>query len=291
MQFRDGLDEEAVERYGEVRESLPAMKLVEVDGNLILADGHHRLEAHERAGTDELIADVEQGTEREVRIIAAIANIGHGLPLKKHERDRAIVWMAEQKFPHRDIAAKFGLNPTRVSQIATAGGVRMRSAEGQQKAVATRRRREQESKAAGAAEGKEGVPTPSTAPAPAPEPVTTELPAPNASAIGSIATAVASTELVQDTQPVRPIPLPDTGAKELTVGYAEPLPAAAAPESPVAQRLHYEEDQELMLGLQVRHWRALIVCAEHSGQYDSDNLLRQAVKQVKEKCARLGIQF
>ena len=52
LHCRDGLNMDAVLRYSEILGDLPPVKLVRVGDTLLLASGHHRVEAYVKAGID-----------------------------------------------------------------------------------------------------------------------------------------------------------------------------------------------------------------------------------------------
>ena len=58
-----------------------------------LADGFHRLLAHEKAGLVDILADVRQGTKRDALLFAIGANASHGLPRTNKDKRRAVEFL------------------------------------------------------------------------------------------------------------------------------------------------------------------------------------------------------
>jgi ParB-like chromosome segregation protein Spo0J len=55
-----------------------------------LADGFHRLLAHEKAGLVDILAEVRPGTKRDALLFAVGANASHGLPRTNKDKRRAV---------------------------------------------------------------------------------------------------------------------------------------------------------------------------------------------------------
>jgi hypothetical protein len=82
-QFRDALSESHIGNMVEALRDGAPLPPVDVffDGrDHWLADGEHRLEAHERAGRDEIVAHVRDGSQLDARRFGRGANATHGLP-------------------------------------------------------------------------------------------------------------------------------------------------------------------------------------------------------------------
>jgi hypothetical protein len=62
-----------------------------------LADGFHRLLAHEKAGLVDILADVRQGTKRDALLFAVGANASHGLPRTNKDKRRAVEILLRDK--------------------------------------------------------------------------------------------------------------------------------------------------------------------------------------------------
>lgn len=58
-----------------------------------LADGFHRLLAHEKAGLVDILADVRHGTKRDALLFAIGANASHGLPRTNKDKRRAVEFL------------------------------------------------------------------------------------------------------------------------------------------------------------------------------------------------------
>ena len=94
VNIRDGLREEAVERYMEILDDLPPVEAWKSDGESLLSDGWHRIAAATRLGRDEIEADIHEGGRTEAIVAAIVANTKHGIPLSTKERNRGIVRLA-----------------------------------------------------------------------------------------------------------------------------------------------------------------------------------------------------
>ncbi|CAN5877385.1 hypothetical protein BH23PLA1_BH23PLA1_25540 [soil metagenome] len=90
LNLRDRLDPETVERYAESWNQMPPVTVFEVDGHWLLADGFHRHAAAASSDRRTIRAEVRCGTFAEALEFASGANLGHGLPLTRPERRRAV---------------------------------------------------------------------------------------------------------------------------------------------------------------------------------------------------------
>ncbi|WP_420104130.1 MT-A70 family methyltransferase [Bosea sp. (in: a-proteobacteria)] len=91
-QPRAALDPATVANYAEAIRSGAAFPPVIVfyDGtDHWLADGFHRVAAHEEAEFEEILADIRPGTRREAVLFACGANAAHGLPRSNEDKRRA----------------------------------------------------------------------------------------------------------------------------------------------------------------------------------------------------------
>jgi len=95
----------------------PPVQVVLVDGSPILVDGWHRVAAHERAGREEVTAQITSGTREAALAAAGLANLRHGLPLKKREVRRAFALLIRgrghlsargRRIPLRDLVDRLG---------------------------------------------------------------------------------------------------------------------------------------------------------------------------------------
>lgn len=311
--FRDRVDPEVVERYREVRTALPPLKCVNIDGKIVLADGFHRLEAHKKEGADRVFVDIVPGTMREVRVIAATENCSHGHPLARDERNRAITWLAENGFPHGDIAAKFGLDQSRVSQIATAAGVRRRPAEVQQKARATRARTAKPERAAsslaggsGTSDGASATDGPPAAAQPTEQAVTPPVKETPAPATLAVEPPTRPEPKVNNSLGIQPSAQPAEAAappsaavmppQESTTLATPPLPEVPPERAPSDEaagraRITLQRDQELMLSLTVEEWRVLLANVMSSPGYRSHERVWDVANKLLDKGKRLAVDL
>ena len=92
-QVREKTDAETVERYAAAITEGAAFPPVVVfrEGEVHwLADGFHRVAAHEAAGVADILAEVREGGHEEALWFALSANKRHGLPMKPEDKRRAV---------------------------------------------------------------------------------------------------------------------------------------------------------------------------------------------------------
>ena len=123
VNIRDGLREEAVERYMEILDDLPPVEAWKSDGKSLLSDGWHRIAAATRLGRDEIEADIHEGGRTEAIVAAIVANTKHGIPLSTKERNRGIVRLAAAGWGQRKIARTLGLALAQIQRILGADTV------------------------------------------------------------------------------------------------------------------------------------------------------------------------
>jgi hypothetical protein len=101
---RARLCEETVIRYMESYESLPPVRVQR--GSRTVIDGYHRVEAATRLGM-EMIAALEEAVEDdELRLLAGLANVEHGQPLTRGERNQLAVALVRNYGKLREEAAR-----------------------------------------------------------------------------------------------------------------------------------------------------------------------------------------
>jgi ParB-like chromosome segregation protein Spo0J len=114
------LDEEHVVALLEVVDRLPPVIVDE--RSMRVLDGVHRLEAARRAGRTELRAVFFSGSETEALVVAVQANIKHGKPLSRAERQAAAAAIL-RAFPERSdrwVAEVCGLSHSTVARVRQA---------------------------------------------------------------------------------------------------------------------------------------------------------------------------
>lgn len=126
IQVRCGMNEDAVERYADLYREGVSLTPVSIwhdrDGNLILIDGHHRLEAAKRAGLEEIDGYDEGTGEMSGFIEESIkANARNGLALSKADRKRAaeLIYKYQPTLSVRSIADKVGLSKSLIQTIVS----------------------------------------------------------------------------------------------------------------------------------------------------------------------------
>ena len=121
-QVRAEIDEAIVEEYAEhlaAGGTLPPVTAFRDGGSTYLADGFHRLRAHERAGRTEIEAQVQTGTREDALWCALGANRAHGHRLTSADKKHAIE-LALEAWPDRSqrrIAAQIGCSQQYVGKI------------------------------------------------------------------------------------------------------------------------------------------------------------------------------
>ena len=84
-----------------------------------LADGFHRVAAHEAAGVEDVLAEVRQGTREDALWFALSANKRHGLPMSNADKQRAVklALAARPGEGDRAIAAHVGVSHHTVARV------------------------------------------------------------------------------------------------------------------------------------------------------------------------------
>lgn len=101
---RAGLCEETVIRYMESFSSLPPIRVQEKTNTVV--DGYHRVEAAVRLGLEKIPASVEPIPDDELRLVAGVANVSHGQPLTRTERNKLAVALVRNYGKLREEAAE-----------------------------------------------------------------------------------------------------------------------------------------------------------------------------------------
>lgn len=121
-QVRAEIDEAIVDEYAEhlaAGGTLPPVAAFRDGGSTYLADGFHRLRAHERAGRTEIEAQVQTGTREDALWCALGANRAHGHRLTSADKKHAIE-LALEAWPDRSqrrIAAQIGCSQQYVGKV------------------------------------------------------------------------------------------------------------------------------------------------------------------------------
>ena len=95
LQFRvEGLSLQHVKKLVRVLEAggepLAPVRVARIGKALYLVDGHHRLEAHRKAGRDTIGAEVARMSLQDAKDAARVANANHGKAMSR--ADKALVW-------------------------------------------------------------------------------------------------------------------------------------------------------------------------------------------------------
>jgi len=125
MAGRSKLDEPTVNRYINIYKlgrKMPHVRVAKIRKGLVLVDGWHRIAALEMLGETSVSVEIVETNEKEAHYMAAMANIGHGLPLKSTEVREVFraymragkyltkdeTWLEEELKSYRKIAAEIG---------------------------------------------------------------------------------------------------------------------------------------------------------------------------------------
>ena len=121
-QVRAEINEAIVEEYAEhltAGGTLPPITAYRNEGSTYLADGFHRVRAHERAGRTEIEAEIRTGTREEALWCALGANRAHGQRLTSADKKHAIE-LALEAWPDRSqrrIAGQIGCSQQYVGKV------------------------------------------------------------------------------------------------------------------------------------------------------------------------------
>lgn len=111
---REKLSEETVIRYMESFTALPPIR-VQAE-SLVVVDGFHRVESATRLGLEEISAELAPIPDEELRMVAGLANVKHGQPLSRPERNRLAVALVRTYGKLREEAAELlGVSPGAVT--------------------------------------------------------------------------------------------------------------------------------------------------------------------------------
>lgn len=109
-QSRAELDSDVIEAYSENLSRLPPIVVYHDGESYWLADGFHRVRAHQVAGREEVAAEVLQGTLRDAILYSCGANATHGLPRTREDKRRAVERLLRDeewcKWSDREIARR-----------------------------------------------------------------------------------------------------------------------------------------------------------------------------------------
>ncbi len=121
-QVRAEINETTVEEYAEhlaTGGTFPPITVFRTEESTYLADGFHRLRAHERAGHTDIDAEIRPGTREDALWYALGANGGHGLRLTWPDKKHAIE-LALKAWPDRSqmrIAKQIGCSQQYVGKV------------------------------------------------------------------------------------------------------------------------------------------------------------------------------
>lgn len=111
---RERLNEETVIRYMESFTSLPPVRVQA--GTNVVVDGYHRVEAAVRLGLEEVIAREEAIEDEQLRMVAGLANVTHGQPLTRVERNQLAVALCRNYGKLREeVAQMLGMSASAVT--------------------------------------------------------------------------------------------------------------------------------------------------------------------------------
>lgn len=131
IQPRVRLDYEVINEYTELYRAvtgtdddpdiLPPLKVMTVDEVQFLTDGFHRHAAAQRAGRTTLRCVVSAGTRQEAIREAALANVKHGLPYTRQDREQVLDRLLDDPIygvkTTRELGAELGISHTTVQRF------------------------------------------------------------------------------------------------------------------------------------------------------------------------------
>jgi hypothetical protein len=123
-QPRAQLDPETLDNYIQGLQEgthFPPVTLFYDGENYWLADGFHRVRAHEELGQDNIMADVKAGTRREAILYSVGANATHGLRRSNADKRRVVETLLNdpewRQWSDREIASRCSVSHPLVGQI------------------------------------------------------------------------------------------------------------------------------------------------------------------------------
>lgn len=130
LQCRAAIDDETVNSYAEsMREgaTFPPIRVVHVEGQLLVVDGWHRLHATKQAGLKTIAAQVRPGTRREALLSAIAANADHGKSRTIEDKRRAVRALLQDPewccLASRELAKLAGTSHTFINETRARYGV------------------------------------------------------------------------------------------------------------------------------------------------------------------------
>lgn len=107
VQARPTASETVADYTERTPETSPPVVVFRVAGSLILADGWHRVAAAEERGDKDIACDVREGTIEDAMVFGMLANVDHGRPYSRAERNAIIrrLWNLPHK-TYRELGRK-----------------------------------------------------------------------------------------------------------------------------------------------------------------------------------------
>lgn len=127
-QPRAKLNDKTANEYAEIlREggTFPPVTVFYDGSDYWLADGFHRVRAHELVGLAEIEAEVRQGTQEDAILFSLGANATHGLPRSPDDKERAVLKALEKrpKWSNREIARQCVVSAPYVATVKERHGL------------------------------------------------------------------------------------------------------------------------------------------------------------------------
>lgn len=127
MLMRVKVDGSTVRQYAKAMESgavFPPVICFEVDGDLILTDGFHRVAAYKSRGIEKIQADVRIGSMDDAILAAVRANAHEGLARNNADKEKAVkALLASEKWrgmSDREMSREAAVSPTLVGKLRKA---------------------------------------------------------------------------------------------------------------------------------------------------------------------------
>jgi len=120
-QIRANIDQDCVNDYADALAQLPPIDVFHDGQDYWIADGFHRLAAHEKAGKKRIKCEVTSGGLRDAMLAAIGANVAHGLRRTNADKRHAVTMLLRDeewsRWSDREVARRAGVSNMTASRI------------------------------------------------------------------------------------------------------------------------------------------------------------------------------